>query len=198
MTGFSVSWSDSEEDEVIDENDPPEGDVPEAPARRRGLLLAVVLVAALVMVSGLVAWWHADHDAGADRAAVRDVVLIAATSDIETMNTLDYRQIDAGLARWRAVTTGTLHDQLTQVSAQDRALLAQQQKISTGKVVDAAVVDLGAGTATVIASVEVTVRDGSDASAQPTVKRNRFTADLVNTGGTWKLETLDQVAVSMQ
>ena len=157
-----------------------------------------MLVAALVMVSGLVAWWRADHDAEANRAAVRDVVLIAATTDIETMNTLDYRHVDAGLARWRAVTTGTLHDQLTQVSAQDRALLAQQQKISTGKVVDAAVVDLGEGTATVIASGEVTVRDGSNASAQPTLKRNRFTADLVDAGGTWKLETLDQVAVSMQ
>lgn len=203
MTGFSVSRSDSEEAEVIGEHDVPEGDVPEVdlpeePARRRWLLVALVLVGVLVMVSGLVAWWHADHDSQADRAAVRDVVLIAATSDIETMNTLDYRHIDAGLAGWRAVTTGTLHDQLTQVSAQDRALLAQQQKISTGKVVDAAVVDLGGSTATVIASVEVTVRDGADAAAQPTVKRNRFTADMVNIGGTWKLETLDQVAVSMQ
>lgn len=198
MTGTSTgSGAGLEEGKVIDENDPPAVGVPEAPRRRR-LLSAVVLVTALVMASGLVAWWRADHDAEANRAAVRDVVLIAATTDIETMNTLDYRHVDAGLARWSAVTTGTLHDQLTQVSAQDRALLAQQQKISTGKVVDAAVVDLGDGTATVIASVEVTVRDGSNASAQPTLKRNRFTADLVDVGGTWKLETLDQVAVSMQ
>jgi len=198
LTGTGTgSGAGLEEGKVIDENDPPAVGVPQAPRHRR-LLSAVVLVTALVMASGLVAWWRADHDAEANRAAVRDVVLIAATTDIETMNTLDYRRVDAGLARWRAVTTGTLHDQLAQVSAQDRALLAQQQKISTGKVVDAAVVDLGDGTATVIASVEVTVRDGSNASAQPTLKRNRFTADLVDIGGTWKLETLDQVAVSMQ
>ena len=152
----------------------------------------------IVMVVGLLSWWRAAHDDNAARAAVRDTVLIAATQDIETMNTLDYRQVDDGLTRWRAVTTGTLHDQLAQVSADDRKLLAQQQKVSTGKVIDAAVVDLGDGTATVIASVEVTVRDGADPTADPTVKRNRFTADLVHTGGTWKLESLDQVAVSLQ
>jgi Mce-associated membrane protein len=41
------------------------------------------------------------------------------------------------------------------------------------------------------------VRDGDDTSGPPTVKRNRFTADLVRTGGTWKLESLQQVAVNL-
>jgi len=167
--------------------------------RDRALLPAVaVLVGMIVMALGLVSWWQAAHDDHAARAALRDAVLVAATQDIETMNSLDYRKVEEGLDRWRAVTTGTLHDQLTQIGADDRKLLAQQQKISTGKVVDAAVVDLGDGTATVIAAVEVTVRDGSDPAAQATVKRNRFSADLVRVGGTWKLESLDQVAVSMQ
>lgn len=172
---------------------------PKSSHRRGWILRAVALVVALVVViTGLVAWWRADHSDEATRAAERDVVLISATQDIETLNTLDYRQIDAGLARWQAVTTGTMHDQLTQVGAADRKLLAKQHKVSSGRVIDAAVVALGDGTATVIASVEVTVRDGTNPAVQPTVKRNRFTADLVRTGGTWKLETLDQVAVSLQ
>lgn len=67
----------------------------------------------------------------------------------------------------------------------------------TGRVVNAAVTDLDDDTATVIAAVEVTVRDGKDADAEPTVKRNRFSADLVRAGGTWKLESLQQVAVDL-
>jgi len=170
-----------------------------AGSRRPGsrLWLAALLVAALVAGSGAVAWWRAAHDERSATAARRDAVLIAATKGIETMNTLDYRNVDEGLEAWSATTTGLLHDQLAQVGPQERALLAQQKKISTGKVVDVAVVDLGESTATVIASVQVTVRDGDDTSGPPTVKRNRFTADLVRTGGTWKLESLQQVAVNL-
>jgi len=205
--GFAVLNDDAELDLVVEPDpamDPNPGPEPgRSDSGDRGrvpLLLPALfaLVGLVVAAIGLTAWWRATHDDRATRAALRDTVLIAATQDIETMNSLDYQQIDKGLARWQAVTTGTLHDQLTQVSAADRKLLAQQHKISTGKVLKAAVVDLDDGTATVIASVEVTVRDGKDASADPTVKRNRFTADLVRTGGTWKLESLDQVAVSMQ
>lgn len=170
-----------------------------SPGRDRTLIHALACVLCLaVLLTGAVALWRASHDDRAALADTRDAVLVAATQDIATLNTLDYRKIDKGLDRWRAVTTGTLHDQLTQVRPRDRKLLAQQRKISTGKVVKAAVVDLGDGTATVIAAVEVTVRDGGKDSAKPTVKRNRFTADLVRTGGSWKLESLDQVAVKVQ
>ena len=48
-----------------------------------------------------------------------------------------------------------------------------------------------------IVSVEITVRDGEDTSADPTVKRNRFSADLALVKGRWKLENLQQVAVSL-
>ena len=172
---------------------------PAAGVVRRSLAvsLALVVAAAAVMVAGLVVWWRAANDASLDLAATRDAVLIAATSDIETMNSLDYRQVDAGLAAWSKVTTGTLHDQLAQVSADDKLLLAQQQKISTGKVIDAAVTSVEPTKATVIASVEVTVRDGADTSAAPAVKRNRFSADLVLVRGTWLLERLEQVAVNV-
>ncbi|MCL2542300.1 MAG: hypothetical protein FWE71_07575 [Nocardioidaceae bacterium] len=176
-----------------------DGSTPSAGGLRRWADVVVPLVAAAVLAAGLVTWWRAGgHDSGAVAAASRrDTILIAATSEIETMNTLDYRRISSGLKTWMGITTGTLHDQIAQASKQDRQALADQQKISAGHVVDAAVVDMTADTATVIAAVDVTVKDGTAPKAQPTVKRDRFSADLVRVGGRWLLEKLDQVAVSI-
>ena len=165
--------------------------------KRGGWLLLLLLVAALVAASGAFAWWQAAHDADRIAAQTRDTVLIEARQGIETMNTLDYRSVDKGVKAWSQVTTGTLRDQLAGVSAEDRTLLAEQKKISTGKVVDAAVIDVDDTTATVIAAVEVTVQDAAKPGSEPTVKRNRFSADLVKTGGRWKLESLQQVAVNL-
>lgn len=170
---------------------------------RRGPVLDVLTlaVAAAVMISGLVAWGRAATADAPDPAAIRDSALVAAKRGIATMNTLDYRSIDEGLASWKAVTTGVLHDQLGQVTDDERQALVDPGKISTGRVVDAAVLDLGTDpgheTATVIAAVEVEVRDGAAPDAEPTVKRNRFSADLVRVGGAWKLESLQQVPVSL-
>ncbi len=173
---------------------PPEG-------RRRVLDALTLLVAAALMVSGLVAWTRAATADDLEPSATRDAALVAAKRGIATMNTLDYRTLEEGLASWKAVTTGVLHDQLGQVTDEERQLLADQRKISTGRVVDAAVLDLGTDpgheTATVIAAVEVEVRDGGSSTAEPTVKRNRFSADLVRVGGVWKLESLQQVPVSL-
>lgn len=167
--------------------------------RRRGVEWALLVLAALVLAAGLVSWMKAgDHDAKAvELAELRDTVLISARAGIETMNTLDHRDVQGGLEKWQDVSTGTLRDQIADTDEETRTLMEEQGKISSGKVVDAAVIDLTKNTATVIASVEVTVRDGADPDAEPTVKRNRFAADLVKVGGTWLLETLDQVAVDL-
>ena len=154
-------------------------------------------MAALLAITGAFAWWQASHDDDIARAEARDTVLIKARQHIATLNSLDYRKVDKGVKAWSDVTTGTLHDQLTQVDAQERKLLAEQKKISTGKVVDAAVLELDGSTASVIASVEVTVRDAAKPDSEPTLKRNRFIADLQKAGGTWKLESLQQVAVNV-
>lgn len=184
----------SEQHEAETPSDPPSAST----TRRRGpWVLALLLVAALVAASGAFMWWQADHDPARSAAQTRDTVLIEARQAIETMNTLDYRSVDQGVKAWSQVTTGTLRDQLAGVSADDRRLLAEQKKISTGRVVDAAVIDVDDGSATVIAAVEVTVRDAAKPDSEPTVKRNRFSADLVKVGGRWKLESLQQVAVNL-
>lgn len=196
-TGFG---HDVEEIEISDEDvtqRPPES--PQS-SGRRSVELGLLVLAVVALVAGVVSWQRAgDHDAAAvARAALRDTVLITARSHIETMNTLDHDDVDGGLERWQDVTTGTLKDQIAATDAETRQLMADQQMVSTGKVVDAAVLDLTASTATVIASVEVTVRNDADPSAVPSVKRNRFAADLVKVGDRWLLEGLDQVAVEIK
>lgn len=169
----------------------------EPPERRAWVPWAVLALSLAIAGSGLFAWRSAVTDDGIALAKSRDAVLIAATQHITTLNSLDYRDVDAGLKGWAAVTTGTLHDQLVQVDEENRQLLADQKKISVGKVVDAALTSLDDRTATVIAAVEITVTDDAKAGSEPTVKRNRFSADLVNVKGTWKLENLQQVAVNL-
>ncbi|HVK30539.1 MAG TPA: hypothetical protein VM575_19540 [Nocardioides sp.] len=177
----------------------PEEGLGRADSSWRSVELGLAVLAAIVLAVGLVTWNRAgDHDAASvQRAELRDAVLITARSHIETLQTLDYRDVDGGLAKWEDVATGTLKDQLLATTDETRQLLADQQKVTAGKVVDAAIVDLTDDTATVIAAVETTVADGADAAAEPTVKRDRFTADLTKVGDDWLLESLVQVAVNL-
>lgn len=164
--------------------------------RRPGPPMILLLVTALIAASGLIAWWQTAGDEQLVQAEQRDTVLLQARQGIEVMNTLDYRDVAGGIARWGEVTTGTLGDQLAAVDETEQQLLADQKKISTGDVVDAAVVELEADRASVIASVEITVAD-ADPEVEATVKRNRFAADLVEVDGRWLIEDLTQVAVSL-
>jgi len=164
---------------------------------RRAWPVLLLALAILIAATGLFSWWRAAHDDDLALARTRDAVLTAATAHITTLNSLDYRHVDTGLAQWRAVTTGTLHDQVAQVSSDEQKLLADQKKISTGKVTDAAVLSLDKDTATVVASVQVTVKDDLHPDNPATVKRNRFSANLVLVHGRWLVESLQQVAVNL-
>ena len=112
------------------------------------------------------------------------------------LTTLDHREVDAGLDRWLAVSTGALHDQLGTVDADARQALADAGKVTTGTVVDAALteLDLPAGTASGIATVEISVATGT---GEPTVKRDRFSVELERVDGRWLVSALDQVAVDL-
>lgn len=172
----------------------------EAPTRAAGVPRWAqwgLLVAALaVLVTGVMAWQGAGND-DADRAETRDRALIEGRRLVETMQTMDPRELKAHLDRWRDATTGVLRDQLDNVSDDDRQVLLDQEKHSTARVVDAALTSLDDDSAVMIAAVEVTTREIDDADSEPVVKRNRFAADLVLRDGEWKLENLQQVAVNI-
>jgi Mce-associated membrane protein len=163
---------------------------------RLGRWTLVVLAASIVaVVVAYLSWSRADDDPALARAELRDLAIIEGTAAVEAMNSMDYRDVEAGLEAWRSVTTGVLRDQLSAIAADERQLLADQGKIATGRVVEAALTELTDRTATMIAAVEVTVAD-KDPAQEPTVKRNRYSADLVLVDGDWLLENLGQVPVA--
>lgn len=154
---------------------------------------AVLAVGVVAVVLAFLYWRDADGDPDRERALMRDAAMIEGTAAVETMNTMDYRDVDAGLEAWQDVSTGVLRDQQAATTAADRQILADAHKIAVGRVVQAALTELTDRTATLIAATEVTV--DNDDGTEPTVKRNRYVADLVLVDGAWKLENLQQVAV---
>ncbi|WP_375001755.1 hypothetical protein [Aeromicrobium sp. CTD01-1L150] len=200
--GGTVADDETASDDSAVSDGPPESpvaDEPRATGGRGRRDLVLVLVGVLVAVLGLGAWWVVDNDGAYTQAEERDTVVVEATHAIEVLNTLDHREVEEGIDSWRSVSTGTLADQLAAVGEDELTLLAEQAKISTGEVVDAAVLDLDGTTATLLAAVEVTVVDdsGDGDDAEPEVKRNRFSADLEKVDGEWKLSALQQLAVNL-
>lgn len=157
----------------------------------------VLLVISIVAV-GFSAWsWQqAEADPDLARAVLRDQAIVDGTRAIEVMNTMDHQDVAGGLEAWRSVTTGVMRDQLVAMDEDQQELLADQGKVATGHVTAAALTALTDRTATMIAAVEVTVAD-QDPEVEPTVKRNRYSADLVLVEGQWKIENLGQVPVNL-
>ena len=161
--------------------------------------VAIVLLVAAAGFAGWAGWsWlQASGDNALGFAATRDEALRAGREQVAVLTTLDYHDVDAGIARWLAVSTGPLHDRLAGTDQQTRNSLRQGGTVSTGAVLDAAVSELDqrAGTAKLLVSVEITqARDG----VAPATKRNRFTAALSRTEAGWKLSALDQVPLGAQ
>lgn len=167
-----------------------------APQRRPLLWLAVTLAVASAVFAGWAGlrWWEASHDDSLELARTRDQVLIAAHTHIETLTSLDHRNAEEGLEAWLDASTGDLRDEFATLDEEQREAIEAAGKVTTGRVVEAAVIDLSAGgdSASVIAAVEISVEPEVGETA---VKRNRFTADLLRVDGDWKLATLAQVPV---
>lgn len=159
--------------------------------------VVALVVAALVAVVGSWWWWEAAHDDQLAAAQDRDAALIAGTEGVETINTLDYRDPDADLAAWEDVTTGQFQDGIASITDSQRQLLVDEKKIATAEVVDAAVLSIDGDEATVVTAVEITVVDDAAPDSEPTLKRNRFSAQMKQVEGEWKIENLQQVAVSL-
>jgi Mce-associated membrane protein len=162
----------------------------------RPLTGAIVVLAVAAVFAGWSGWsWlQASHDDSLAYANARDAALSTGRAEVATLNSLDYHQVDAGIASWLAASTGALHDQLAGTDDKTKKALAAQDTVATGKVLDAGIDELDdhAGTAKMLASVEVTI---AKAGSAPSTKRNRFAAQLTRTDAGWKLSALDQVPV---
>jgi Mce-associated membrane protein len=181
--------------------EPPESDEPDESSGsgkpRVGVLVwALLAVSVVAVVVAFLSWRDVNNDPDRDRAALRDTAVVEGTDAVETMTSMDGRDVEAGIKAWQSVSTGVLHDQLLSVGEDEQKMLSDQGKIASGRVVQAALTELTDRSATLIAAVEVTVKS-ADGSEDPAVKRNRFSADLVLVNGEWKIENLQQVAVNV-
>jgi Mce-associated membrane protein len=160
------------------------------------LIAGVAALALVFAVISAVIWWQAGHGGDQARAEARDAVLVQARLDIATLNTLDYKNVNAGLAQWSAVTAGSLHSQIAQANTASKKIIQESKTVTKAVVLAAAVtsLDLRTGTASVIASVQVTKTPDTGASV---VDRNRVSATLSLTNGTWRMTNLQGVLVQL-
>jgi len=170
------------------------------PARSRVPLIgAVVALVACVafLVVGIVVHVRDSGPAAAPATAVRDAALLAARQDVVVLNSLDYRNVDQGLSRWLAASTGSLHASFEHITAADRKRIADAKAVTTARIVEAAVVSLDAadGRASVIASVELTV---TPPTGKAVIKRERQQADVTRVGGVWRVSGLQQVGETVR
>lgn len=159
----------------------------------RAAVLAVVVTAGFAGWSAS-GWYRTAHSEALTYGAARDAALASGRDLVARLCTLDYHQLDQGLAQWLDASTGPLHDRLAHTDDSTKKTLTQDATVSTGKVLDAGLSELDehAGTAKLLASVEITVlKEG----VAPTTKRNRFAASLARTDQGWKLSALDELPV---
>ncbi|MFC9327632.1 hypothetical protein [Kitasatospora sp. NPDC057015] len=160
-------------------------------------LAACAAALAATLFCALSAWSYAQArgDGTLALARARDSALDAGRQEITALNTVDAHQVEEWLRARLDATTGPLHDQLRRATDGDRSALAESGASARGTVTDAAVtaLDLQAGTARLIATVEVRVTPKSGA---PGTDRKRFEAGLERTATGWKIGTIAAVPVA--
>jgi Mce-associated membrane protein len=161
--------------------------------RRRLVWIPALVAAAFAGWSGW-AYWQARHDDSLSFAQARDELLRAGRLEIAALNSIDGRQLDAGLRRWLDASTGPLHDELQRSQAQSKQQLQRAGTSAQGTVTDAAVtqLDTRSGTAQIIASVQIRVTPPTGPSS---TERKRYQVGLDRTPQGWKLKSLVAIPV---
>jgi Mce-associated membrane protein len=160
-----------------------------------GSALLLVVIAAVFAVWAGSSWAQAAHSAGSSGLAqVRDRALQDGEQDVQNFNTLDYRKLGAGLRLWEQSSTGALRSQVAAGAPKFKKDMGQARTITSARILDGALTALNAqaGTATIMAAVQVTV---VPPAGTPAVKLERLIGKLVRTPAGWKLSSLGQVPV---
>lgn len=165
---------------------------------RRVLVVAIVLLLGATGFAGWAGWsWsRAATDDSLQYAQARDAALTDGRENLAVLSSLDHRRVDEGLQRWLEVSTGPLHDRLADTSEEIKTTLREGRTVADGAVLDVGITELDeyAGTATMLAAVEITLSEEDTASA---IRRNRFTAGLTRTEAGWKLSSLNQLPLNV-
>jgi Mce-associated membrane protein len=166
-------------------------------AREVKVMLAVVVLALGFVGYAGWTWFRAGNDDSLGYATTRDEVLAVGRIQVATLTTLDYHDVDGGIGKWLAVSTGGLRDELSATDAKTRQALKDGATVSTGRVLDAAVSELNvrAGSVKLLVSVEIS---SAKAGGPPVGKRDRFVAAMTRLDDGWKLSALDRVPLGAQ
>jgi Mce-associated membrane protein len=158
------------------------------------LTVAVALVVAAAAVAGWfgVAWFNAANDDSLAYSRLRDEVNRVGVAAVVTMNNLDYRKVDQGLADWEAATTGALHDEVVKGKKTSRDAIVAAQSVTKATPLSSAVSELDerAGQASILVALRVNVTVKGE---EPKDKYMRLAAKLQRTEDGWKLYEIGQV-----
>jgi Mce-associated membrane protein len=150
-------------------------------------------VAALGLVGTVIfgsLWWSTTHGSAVETASARDDALAAARKIAVNLQTLDYRNVNAGLDAWKESSTGPLLEEFQRNGGRYAAQITQVHTTSTARLVGAGLSDLDAtaGKATAVAALDIsTVTPNGGAAHQPVTNQVRIELALVRTpDGTWK------------
>jgi Mce-associated membrane protein len=148
-------------------------------------LVALVALAAVAAVFFGARWALAENDEGLELAAQRETVQLDARQAAINLNTLDYRNVAAGLDMWEQTSTGTLLEEFRANRAEYEQVVTEARRVTVATVQDAAVaeLDVRSGIARVLVGVDVEVRpEGQD----PVVTRQRLQLEMTRTDQGWR------------
>lgn len=156
--------------------------------------LAVVVTVAALATSGwfgiTLAASMSDEQLAA--ASTRTAAIAEGSRAVATLNSLDHRYADEGLARWERASTGMLHEQINSSRRDIVRAVESRKTITTATVVQAALTELDHDRARIMAVVDVKVQPRD---AEPVTKRARLLGELHRDGQGWKLAALTPVHV---
>ncbi len=182
----------TDETTTLDAGAAPDADAPAPPrAVRRPLTIAVAAAALVAAVLGVL-WVLTLNSAALALARDRDAVLVDARQAAINLNTLDYRNVDAGLDLWQQSSTGSVLTEFQQNRDQYAKLVQDSKRTTVATAPDAAVTELDehAGVARVLVAVDVTV---TPEGQPPAVTRQRLQLEMTRLPEGWKVSKLSPV-----
>jgi len=131
---------------------------------------------------------------GGRSAQLVEQVLREGEQDVQSFNTLSYKNLAQGLSNWQNSSTGTLLKETTSGWSSFAKQVTKLKTVTSATVLDAALTSLDAqkGTAGIIVALQVTVKPAKGSAA---TKRSRLEGTLTKTSSGWKLSSLAEVPV---
>ena len=160
-----------------------------------GLLAALVLVAGLVLLA-VGGWRYAEAKADQEVADDREAVSEVAAQVVVNAFSFDHRTVDDSLSQLRDVSTGDFLAEQEQWAADVRERVVSQKAVTTATVSHTAVEELDreAGNAAVL--VVFTAHSEREGQADIT-GRQAMRVDLVREDDAWKASAVGQVGVTV-